>query len=882
MNILSQPNALSLTAQSKNATLQTIFLFFIISSLTFSLAFSQTVTIQLTGDKSNWQFRKAGDSSWLKAEVPGTVHTDLMHNHLIQDPYYGDREKELLWIEAHDWEYQTSFTCSGDLLMNNHFELQFNGLDTYADVYLNDSLILQAANMFRTYKVRINRSQLHNNNILLIRFHSPLVKGKEAASLLPYPLAGDVDGKAFTRKAQYQYGWDWGPRLLTSGIWQSITLTGWSNLMLHDASVITTSVSKEKAGLAMQLTIESDTALELYPQITVDPGSVNYSFDKLQIQPGLREYTLSFQMDQPVLWYCNGSGLPYLYHLAFSATTLQPSMTLAEKIRFGIRTIEVVQEKDSLGQSFYFRINGQPVFAKGANYIPPHNFLPSVSADDYRSIIEDAVAVNMNMIRVWGGGVYADDAFYDLCDEKGLLVWQDFMFAGAMVPGDSAFIENVSREVIDQVQRLRHHPSIALWCGNNEIDEAWHNWGWQAQYNYTSAVQDELWGNYTKLFHHIIPGILAQYDSSRFYWPSSPSIGWGRKESLQQGDSHYWGIWWGKEPFENYNIKVGRFMSEYGFQSLPDMSSIEKFTTTEERQLKGKGPNRFSKMMNAHQKHPTGFETIDEYMKRDYKVPEDFNSYVYVSQLLQRDGMATAVEAHRRAKPYCMGTLYWQLNDCWPVTSWSSRDFFGNWKALHFKIKELYQPVIVSIHQEGDLCKVTVVSDLPQSVNGTLQLTLLTFIGDSIWDFSKEVPLIGNANTLVYEFRPETLIGKSNTNEILLHAELTTEKEVLAYTNYFFVKPKDLSLPSTSISCKINYLHDQSAMEEFPFVYSVECSSPLFAKDVFLDVDFESYKLSDNYFDLLPGEKKKLYLYSRKQLDQNLIPVKATSLIDCY
>jgi beta-mannosidase len=862
--------------------LQSILLSLIISSLTYSLAFSQTVTFQITGVDANWKFRRAGDSNWLQAKVPGTVHTDLMKNQIIQDPYFGDREKEVQWIENNDWEYQTNFECPAELLTKNNFEFQFNGLDTYADVYLNDSLILQSENMFRTYKVRIDKSQLRSNNILLIRFHSPIKKGKEAASLLPFPLAGDVDGKAFTRKAQYQYGWDWGPRLLTSGIWQSITLTSWSTINLRDAYVVTKFVSDEKATLDLKLTIESETSLELLTQIIVDTESAQNVLSKLQIKPGLQEYTIPFEINHPIRWNCNGMGIPYLYNIQFAATTSKPSITLSRKIRFGIRTIEVVQEKDSLGQSFYFRINGRPVYVKGANYIPPHNFMPSVTIDDYRSIIDDAVSVNMNMIRVWGGGVYADDAFYDLCDEKGLLVWQDFMFAGAMVPGDSDFVENVSMEVIDHVQRLRHHPSIALWCGNNEIDEAWHNWGWQAQYKYTNAVQDELWGNYKKLFHHIIPGILAQYDSARFYWPSSPSIGWGRKESLLQGDSHYWGIWWGKEPFENYNSKVGRFMSEYGFQALPAIATIEKFTDAQDRRLENKGPNRFSKVMNAHQKHPAGFETIDEYLKRDYKAPKDFNSYVYVSQLLQRDGIATAIEAHRRAKPYCMGTLYWQLNDCWPVTSWSSRDYFGNWKALHFEIKKLFQPVIVSIQEEGDLCKVTVVSDLPQVINGRLQLTILKFIGDSIWNFSKEVQLSGNSGTLVYEFRPGKMIGKINTNEIFLHARLVAENEVLAYTNYFFEKPKDLSLPTTSISCKINYLHDQSTMQNFPFVYAVECSSPLFAKDVFLDVDVESYKLSDNFFDLLPGEKKMLYLYSQKHHDQNLIPVKATSLIDCY
>ncbi|MFN3940327.1 MAG: glycoside hydrolase family 2 protein, partial [Chitinophagales bacterium] len=297
---------------------------------------------------------------------------------------------------------------------------------------------------------------------------------------------------------------------------------------------------------------------------------------------------------------------------------------------------------------------------------------------------------NMNMLRIWGGGIYEKDVFYNLCDSLGILVWQDFMFACAMYPGDSAFLSNVKKEITYQVKRLRNHPSIALWCGNNEIDEAWHNWGWQSQYHYNTTEQKEIWSWYENVFHHLIPEVLSQTDTSRNYWPSSPSIGWGHKESLTSGDVHYWGVWWGNQSFEYYNQKVGRFMSEYGFQGMPSYRSFKNFTPLPE--LRYNSPT-----LKTHQKHPVGYETIFTYMQREYPVSDNLASSIYLSQLLQARGISIAMEAHRRNRPYCMGSLYWQMNDCWPVTSWSAIDYYGNRKALYYASKKTFAPLALSI-----------------------------------------------------------------------------------------------------------------------------------------------------------------------------------------
>ena len=774
----------------------------------------------------NWKFRKKGDSTLLKAKVPGTVHTDLLANKVIPDPFLGINEMQLQWIENEDWEYETKFFISESELKNENIDLLFEGLDTYATVFLNGKLLLEADNMFRTWNSSVKNKLQKGENHLKIQFKSAVNFGKEEAKKLAYVLPGDE--KVFTRKAQYQYGWDWGPRLVTAGIYKPIKLLFWNSLKIQNIRYEQNSLTDDLAKLNFIITLNCQNEENYNLKINDKTSSFN-------LKRGLNKIQFPYEIINPKRWWTNGLGEAHLYPFQIDVSE-KDKIIDCKKVNIGLRTVELIQEKDKIGTSFYIKLNGIPVFMKGANYIPPDSFLPRVHDSVYKNIVKNAVDVNMNMLRVWGGGVYADDIFYDECDKNGILVWQDFMFACAMFPGDKKFIKNVKNEVIDNVNRLQNHASIALWCGNNESDEGWKNWGWQKQYKYSVQDSTKIWNDYDKLFHDVIPKTLDSLLSKEknIYWPSSPSIGWGKKESLLQGDSHYWGIWWGKEPFENYKKKVGRFMSEYGFQGMPNLETFKKFALNEELSLS-------SESVKSHQKHGTGYETINEYMERDYKVPKSFDDYIYVSQLLQADGMKTAIEAHRGAKPNCMGTLYWQLNDCWPVTSWSSVDYFGNCKALHYQVKRSFENVLISVDEDETNYKIYVINDDWKSYEGDFKISLLDFKGKEIWAINETFVTDKNSNEVRFEI-PKNNIKDSKKNEILFSVSYQIQNGKTINSLYYFVKPKDLKLTKPTI--KINKIDD----------VTIEISSNVLSKNVYLSSD-ESTFFSDNYFDVLPNEK---------------------------
>lgn len=891
---------------------------------------AQSEAFPLNSDSSIvWQFRKAGDSTWHDAIVPGTIHTDLLTNKMIPDPFYRDNESKVQWVENEDWEYQTFFNCPDDILQSKHIELQFDGLDTYADVYLNDSLILRADNMFRKWAVDItdiviristhavarpsgrdnDKKRLESRtttdgidsacNHLLVHFYSSVKKGKELATQLDYKLPGDENGKALERKAQYQFGWDWGPRLVTCGVWKSVMLIGWHDFKVSSSSIVVTDASDSSATLRSEINLaqtDSNSAIAFFSSIF----EINESrTTKTLYSDWLRKYdwiNWCDRLKRPKLWWINGAGEQFLYNCNIHARndfavgeplneiTSQENLLFADSFKFGIRVLKLIQQSDYPGSTFYFQLNGQPLFIKGANIIPPDNFLPRIKIEDYKRLIDDAVACHMNMLRVWGGGAYLPDEFYDYCDQKGILIWQDFMFAGTMVPGDSAFVENVKQEAIDQVIRLRNHPCIALWCGNNEINEAWNNWGFKDQNILKSGVNEKIWNDYQRIFDTILPQVVQEYAPGSFYYESSPSIGWGHKESLQQGDSHYWGVWWGNEPFSSYENHVGRFMSEYGFQSLPSMDCFYEFASPDDWKKIPLDKKTASNVLNTHQKHSSGYEIINDYMKRDYKVPGDFEKYVYVSQLLQRDGMATAIEAHRRAKPYCMGTLYWQLNDCWPVTSWSSEDYYGNWKALQYALQhDLYKTFLISMKEENDSVSVYVVSDSSKDLNARLRITLLSFDGKqkvSLLDSIIHLP--ANSSNLIFKFPIVKFLPENKVRDHFLHAGLSQDEEVMAEKNFFFSKPKDLLLSEPNLRQNIQYSRMKSSYEDYPNVYTINLHADAFARDVFLSYDFEDVKFSDNFFDLLPGETKTLIMYTKQAIDDVNMPPKIISLRDTY
>jgi beta-mannosidase len=496
---------------------------------------------------------------------------------------------------------------------------------------------------------------------------------------------------------------------------------------------------------------------------------LNKDDKSINIFPG--KDNINITVDNPKLWWSNGAGEPYLYKYE---VLLKRGEKVLDRtpVNIGIRKIELVQEQDSAGKSFYFKLNGVPVFMKGANYIPADNFLPRVTKDKYRELIKIAKETNMNMLRVWGGGIYEDDEFYEQCDENGILVWQDFMFACAMYPWDKDFLSKVTDEAEYNTKRLRNHPSVALWCGNNEIEEGWKNWGWQN--NYSEEQKNLIWSGYQKVFQVLLPEIVNKNTDGTPYVSTSPQIGWGHKESMTHGDSHYWGVWWGMEKFDTLEKKIPRFMSEYGFQGFPDTSTINKFTEEKDRNL-------FSDVLKIHQKHPTGFENLTKYMEMYKLKTTDYNTYIKNTQDLQILCLKTAIEAQRRSMPYCMGTLLWQFNDCNPVISWSVLDYYGKPKPSLEVVKKLYGDILVIPVEENGIIKVYVVNDRNEMVYGKLTLqnrnkeeeTTLFIKGIDVMPnsskvyFERTVDEFFKKSSLECEFM--TKDGKKYNNEIKLH-----------------------------------------------------------------------------------------------------------------
>lgn len=818
-----------------------LFIYILLPLLAFNQSFEKNLS------KEKWQFKNAKETEWLKAKVPGTVHTDLLNLKKIPDPYLANNESVLQYLENENWDYRTNILITKAELDNEHIDLQFDGLDTYAKVFVNDSLVLEANNMFRTWIIDIKKRLHVGKNTIFIQFESAVNKAKAEAAKLTYTLPGDE--KVFVRKAQYQFGWDWGPRFVTCGIWKDVKLKFWNQAKINNIQFIQKKLTKELAQI--QLNVEVNCSKKGLYNFQLFNTNSDLNIPKsndtiIELEKGINRVSLYTEIYNPKLWWTLNLGEQNLYHYSVILSLTQKRLD-SNVITFGLRTIELMQEKDSVGQSFYFKLNGVPIFAKGANYIPEDNFLPRVNLAKTKELIKNAKVANINMLRVWGGGTYASNDFYKLCNQNGILVWQDFMFACAMYPANNEFLSNVSAEINDQIVRLRNNPSLAIWCGNNEIDEGWKNWGWQKQFNYSTADSTKIAEQYKTLFEIVIKNAVYHLDNLRSYWPSSPSIGWGRKESLTQGDAHYWGVWWGMEPFKMYQNKVGRFMSEYGFQGMP---SVQTFKNMGALQLKDGKDVLDSAVLKTHQKHPTGYKTIQTYMERDYLVPKTFENYVYVSQLLQAEGMKTAIEAHRRAMPYCMGSLYWQLNDCWPVTSWSSVDYNGDWKALHYQVKQSFSDVLISFQDKGDSVLVYIVSDKLVDLKGNLSFNILDFDGKTIFSDTIQTIVKSNTSSICYYFDKSKLKGEFKLNNLVLSVSFKNENTMLNALHYF-VKPKDLLLQKPTIYFK--YLNKNQ----------IEISSDKLAKNVFLRTDNKSYQFEDNYFDLLPNEKKIIHISSK-------------------
>lgn len=819
-----------------------LFAFLLIQNILFAQFSERNLSSE------NWQFKNSKDKNWLPAKIPGTVHLDLMNNKVIPDPFKDENEKKVQWVENEDWDYQTNFEISFKEFNYDNIDLVFNGLDTFSEIYLNGKLLRKTDNMFRTWEIPVKEYLKQGTNLLQVKFKSAVNEGKELAKKVPFTMPESP--RSFVRKAQYQFGWDWGPRLVTAGIWKDVKLEFWGNAKIKNVQVQQKSLSDTEAEVSFNMSIFAEEEGEYFTWFNLNRG-----MHKFHLNKGLNTIILPYKIKDPKRWQPNGRGNPHRYGTKITLYKKGGRIIRDINVTYGLRDIELIQEKDEKGKSFYFKVNGNPLYIKGTNWIPADSFSPRITKEKYQKLIKAAKDANMNMIRIWGGGIYEDEEFYKACDENGILVWQDFMFAGSFYPADNEFLDNVKEEIKDQVNRLQNHPSIALWCGNNEIDEAIVNWGYQKQFKYSKEDSLQVWKDYKKLFHEVIPNTLKQSLTSdkNLYWPSSPSIGWGHKESLTEGDSHYWGVWWGEQPFEIYNEKTGRFMSEYGFQGMPTLATTKSmFSGVSDLDLQ-------NPTIKAHEKHARGWEIINKYMERDYKIPTGFVKYNYVSQLLQAKGMQIAIEAHRRAKPYNMGTLYWQLNDCWPVVSWSSIDYLGNWKAFHYQTKRSFEPVLVSVAESNKSYEVYLISDLLKEIKADVKFELIDFDGKSLWKSNIVKNLKVDVSDKIFTINKVDW-AKFDLSKAVL--KISSDSENAKFEKLFFPeRPKDLKLSKPNITIK-----KISPTE-------IEVSTDVLAKDIYLIGDAH---FSDNFFDLLPGTSKRITL--SKSLDK----VEVMSLVDTF
>lgn len=808
----------------------------------------------VTLDKG-WMFARSGTDQWLPATVPGTVHQDLLAHELLPNPFYGTNEQKIQWVENEDWEYKTTFTVAEEQLARDAALMVFEGLDTYASVYLNGALLLKADNMFVGYSVPVKEVLHAGENRLHIFFRSPIKETlpQWASNGFDYPADNDHLDKhlsVFTRKAPYSYGWDWGIRMVTSGIWRPVTLRFYDVATIDDYHVKQLSLTDQRAELSNELEINNilpeKTEAEVVVSYSLKGGEPVTARETVVLEPGINRVSIPMAVENPVRWMPNGWGEPVLYD--FEAQVVCGGKAVADSChRIGLRTVRLVNEKDEHGEAYYFEVNGIPMFAKGANFIPNDILLPSMTDERYRTLFRDIKEANMNVIRVWGGGTYEDNRFYDLADENGILIWQDFMFGCTIYPADPAFLKRVSCEADYNIKRLRNHACLAMWCGNNEILEGLKYWGWQPRF--TPEVYERFYRNYDKLFRELLPAKVKQWDEGRSYVHTSPYFSnWGRPDSWNVGDSHNWGIWYGKKTFESSDTEIGRFQSEFGFESFPEMKTIAMFASPEDYEIE-------SEVMNAHQKSTLGNDLIRTYMERDFIVPGKFEDFVYVGLVLQGQGMRYCFEAHRRNRPYCMGTLYWQLNDSWPVVSWSGIDYYGNWKALHYQAKRAFAPLIINpIHEDGNL-NVYLLSDKLEASEGlTLEMQLVDFSGKRLARHSVQAGVAANTSAKVYSRPLDEWADEAQRKECYLLLTLKDKAgRELARDIHYFLPTKDLNLPQTSVRCKVKTL-DGSC--------EVTLSASRLAKDVFIQIPCQGARFTDNFFDLLPGETRKVVITS--------------------
>lgn len=781
---------------------------------------------------TRWKMHTAERDDWQEAVVPGTVYTDLYRNGNIADPYWKDNATELLPLMEEDYEYETEFECDSELLKYKRIYLRFEGIDTLAVVGLNGLLIGTATNMHRTWEYPVKDVIRPGKNRLTVRLSSPLKYIRKRFEESPVKGGADaMDGFVHIRKAHCMFGWDWGAHLPDQGIFRKVFLAADNGTRIQEVR-IHQNHSSGKVSLDLKVLAEGNKHPQ-YRVVLTDPYGNESCYEESPVE---------IPIENPQLWWPNGLGEQPLYKIRVELSEQGKTEDCWER-RIGLRTLTVVRNKDKWGESFAHCINGQEVFAMGADYIPEDHLLGRTSKERTRRLLEDCKTAHFNTVRVWGGGYYPEDWFFDLCDELGLMVWQDFMFACGMYELTPEFEENITREFIDNIIRIRHHACLALWCGNNEMEmftasREWVTHEWEIR-------------DYLIMYERIIPGVLKEYDPDHFYWPASPSSGgsFDKPNDPDRGDVHYWDVWHGNKPFSEYRKFYFRYVSEFGFQSFPCFSTVKTFTDDEEDW------NIFSYIMERHQRNGSANGKIMNYMQQTYRYPSSFETVLYASQMLQADAIRYGVEHFRRNRGRCMGAIYWQLNDCWPVASWSSIDYTERWKALHYFAKRFFAPIMISCEEEGWITQpgdmnhehFKVEKSIHLNVtNETLKeenLTVRWAVRNSDGKAERQEEEAVTVPPMSSVWLEKVELPELDIFHEYVSYELCREGEVISSGTVIFSLPKYFKYKNPNLSCEAD--GDEIIVKASAYARGVEVQN-----------EDETLILSDNYFDMNAGEAR--------------------------
>ena len=797
------------------------------------------------------------------ASVPGHVQQDILLQLQKDTTLPLDSVLYGKWMQSTQstWCYSTTIPVTKEILRYTNVDIVFDGLDTYASVYINDSSVLYADNMFRQWRIAARPFLKEGENTLRIDFHPVEDKGLQELQSYPYKLpSGDPVQPAispFVRKAPFQFGWDWSPRLLTTGIWRPMRLEVYDGIRITNTHVSVKEINDSVAWMNARVDLQVSTSQS---KVVL---KVHGAFKEFQTNGRDTSVDVSFRVLQPKLWWPNGMGEQHLYTfdvLAFADGFLADSIS----VQTGIRTSRLVMEADSMGTSFYFVVNDKPVFMQGANYVPQSLMPGSVKDDDRTRLLKDAASVGMNMLRVWGGGVYESDRFYQLCDSLGLLVWQDFMFACAMYPSDSLFMQSVKEEALYQVKRLANHPSVILWCGNNESDVAWKNWGWQKQHGINSTDSTAIITGYQKIFQQLLPGIVQQFDPGKSYVHTSPLSNWGKQQNFNHLNMHYWGVWHGEEPIDSFRVNVPRFMSEYGMQSLPSHEKL--IAVNGGREIRMDDP-----LLDNIQKSYKGNRLLLKYIEDRYGSIQSTEAFCYLSQLHQADAMTLAIESHRMGIPKCMGTLYWQLNDVWDGASWSTIEADGQWKAAHHALRRLYGESLLSVNINGNRLK----GQFQRHITNGSTLQWVLQVKDFNGNILKEITDTFFCNTFgsveIFNLEIDALLKGFDASQVVWVAKVISQAQDVTESLGFFVQPKHLQLKDPMTKVEQMTLSDGSI--------ELKISVASFARKILLRSNDANGTFSENYLTLFPGDIQSVRFYPSRSTSP-LIQFKSASLFD--